>query len=296
MNAEEYQKKRERRLLVLAWSFSLLFLFVAFLIYRAFPPTTVTFMDVGQGDACLISAGDGGNVLIDGGLQDQGEEMLTYFALQNVNHLDAIFVSHFHQDHVAGILELLRKDFPVGQLLISEHPSYTDLEEELLELAGQKQIPIRRVREDEELFFGEARYRVISQEAFTSENLLNNMSMVLRMDYGEASFLFTGDLERGGSRRLLERKGEILDVDLLKVPHHGGVSSVREELIQAVTPQWSVISVGQDNSYGEPHDDMLLDLMEEETGILRTDRDGTIVVTLGKNGIRNITWGRSVRE
>ncbi len=282
---------QERRILFIAWSVALLSLFVSLFLFSIFRPVRVSFLDVGHGDSCLIQAGDNGNVLIDGGDEGQGKSILSFLKNQNVFKLNAVFVSHFHEDHVNGILELLDLNFPIERFYASNHPSHTPLEEKLLSKAKEKGIPVFRLCAGEEIKLGKAYYRVIYQEPFEAEEDLNNMSMVLKMSYGSSSVLFTGDLEKDAAKRLIAQSGTEMKANLLKIPHHGGVSSLSEELVSRCNPDYAIVSVGE-NFYGNPSSKVLSCFKKREIPVYRTDRDGTIMVTLGKTRIKNITLGK----
>ncbi len=289
MKAKNWDKEKENKVLLFTWIFVLAFLLLAFGIFISYQPVTVSFIHVGQGDACLISAGYDGNVLIDGGDDGSGFILEDYFRVKNIAELDAVFLSHFHEDHVQGVLELMESDFPIEKIYISEYRSRTELEEKTLALAKEKKIPVFRLKATEEVRLGSADYQVISQKAYATEDSLNEMSMILRVAYQDTAVLFTGDIERSDANRLAEKAGAELDADILKIPHHGGASSLSRELLSACDPDWAVISVGS-NSYGMPSDAVLAELLAMDTGIFRTDRDGTVVMTLGKDGVRNISY------
>ena len=282
-------REQENKIILGVWIFVLAFLLLSCVIFLVKKPVTVSFIKIGQGDAALISAGREGNVLIDGGDDGAGFLLKNYLELQNVEELDGVFLSHFHKDHVNGILELMLDGFPIKKLYLSEHPSHTELEEEMLKLAEKQGIPIVRVKEGDILQLGKATYRVISQNPYTNEENLNDMSMILRVEYGESSVLFTGDMEKSGAGKLAEDQGEDLEADVIKIPHHGGASSLNREFLEAASPTWAVISVGS-NNYGMPSEVVLAELLALHIGIYRTDRDGTVVVTLGKDGVRNISY------
>ena len=280
---------REKNTLLIAWGIALLALLIALFIVDTFRPVTVSFIDVGQGDSCLIQAGKGGNVLIDGGDKSTGDILVSYFESRNVNKLDAVFLSHFHEDHVTGILELLDQNFPIDCFYISKHQSYTALEDDLVSRAKERGIPIFRLCNDDEITLGKATYHVIGLEPYRTENDINNMSMVLRMSYGASSVLFTGDLETKAARSLLAKSELEIKSTILKVPHHGGISSFSAELLSACKPEYAVICVGE-NYYGNPSNEVLTALSERNIPVYRTDRDGAIVFTLWKKGIRNLSY------
>ncbi|MBQ2613843.1 MAG: MBL fold metallo-hydrolase [Clostridia bacterium] len=251
-------------------------------------PVSVSFLDVGQGDACLIQGGFGGNVLIDGGDEGSGITLNGYLAKQNVRKLDAVFLSHFHEDHALGILELLGSGFAVEQIYLSTIPSYTEMEEELLNLAKEANIPITRLGIGDSVTHGKVRYDVIWPTERAQFMKMNNQSLVLRAAYGENRMLFTGDIEMSAQSELALEHKEKLTAQILKVPHHGGSSSAHMPFLTAVHPRFAVIGVGVNNYYEHPHPKMLDNLDAIGAQVLRTDKDGTVRVVLGKNKIKRI--------
>ncbi len=258
------------------------------LAYVWLKPVSVSFLDVGQGDACLIQGGRGGNVLIDGGDEGSGITLTGYLAKQNVRKLDGIFLSHFHEDHALGVLELLRTGFAVKQIYLSIIPSHTEMEEELLYLAKEQDIPITRLGIGDSVTLGRVRYDVVwptERAQFMKEN---NQSMVLRAEYGENRILFTGDIEMSAQSELALDHKEKLTAQILKVPHHGGESSAHLPFLRAVHSRFAVIGVGVDNYYEHPHPKMLDNLNAIGAQVLRTDKDGNVKVVLGKDKIKRI--------
>ncbi len=286
---------RKFRNILLIWVLVAFLFTISLVIFHYTTPVRVHFINVGQGDSCLIQAGQDGTVLLDGGDIESGELLTNYFAVQNITQLDGVFVSHFHQDHVSGILELIESNFPISKIYISNHSSHTELETKLLHLAKKKNISVTRLKTSQKVTLGKAVFQVLSQRAYENDETLNNMSMILRMDCFSSSFLFTGDIETKALDDLVDLHSKKLDVDVLKVPHHGSDSSANEDFISATTPQYSVINVGVENQYGNPSPSTLALLLNEESSIYRTDRDGTIVMTIGKNGIKNITYSKHRR-
>lgn len=286
------EKVQMQRIILSVWLSVVIIFGISLMIFLTTAPVTVHFIDIGQGDACLIKASNGGSVLIDGGDESSGESLMNFFSVQNVDKLDAVFISHFHDDHVLGIIELLESKFPVSHIYFSEHSSKSENEKDILRLSKKNKIPITRLKTNDTLTLGKATYRVIYQEPYTGEDTFNNMSMVLRVDYLGSSILFTGDIEKKGSEALLSQGGDYLDVDVLKVPHHGGASSANHNFFKAASPDYSVISLARDNPYGNPSPVALAHLLDVGTTIYQTDRDGTISMTLGKKGIKNISYNK----
>ncbi len=287
-------QSHERRFLLAAWMISLCILSISLVLFRVFQPVTVNFIDVGQGDSCLIRAGANGNVLIDGGDDGQGETLISYLESQNVNSLNAVFISHFHDDHVTGILELMDRNFPIDCFYVSAYPSQTQLEQEFISKATAKSIPVFRLHKNDKITLGKATYFVVNQNPYESEKKLNNMSMLLKVSYHNSSVLLTGDLESDAAKELFPKLQSDVKANILKVPHHGGISSVSEELISYCNPDYAVISVGK-NFYGNPSKEMISALTKRNIPIFRTDYDGVISFTLGKNGVKNMSVGKKRR-
>ena len=271
-----------------AWVLALVLFAFALVWFQVSKPVSVSFVDVGQGDACLIQAGRRGNVLIDGGDTGSGVMLMSYLANQNVRTLDAVFVSHFHEDHISGIMELMVQDFPIRMLYLPEVSDASQEEENLLKLVHEKQIPMRRISRSEELTIGKAHYCVLWPEAKAEHLAANNQSLVLRVEYGENRFLFTGDVEISAQAELVQEKGEQLSAQVLKVPHHGGESAVYRPFLEACQPQLAVIGVGMNNYYGHPSQEMLTALADCGSAVYRTDWHGTVKLVLDKEKIKRI--------
>ncbi|MEE1013444.1 MAG: ComEC/Rec2 family competence protein [Clostridia bacterium] len=284
----EKLKTGEKRLLVGTWVLALALFVFALVWFQASKPVSVSFVDVGQGDACLIQAGHRGNVLIDGGDGGSGVTLMSYFANQNVRALDAVFVSHFHEDHISGIMELIAQDFPIKMLYLPEVSDASQEEENFLKLVHEKQIPMRRISVSEELTIGKARYCILWPEDKAEHLTANNQSLVLRVDYGENRFLFTGDIEASAQAELVQEKKGQLSAQVLKVPHHGGESAVYRPFLEACHPQYAVIEVGMNNYYGHPSQKMLDGLTACGSTVYRTDLHGAVKLLVDKEKIKRI--------
>lgn len=278
----------EKRVLLCLWITAVIGLAAALWIFASCSPVIVSFLDVGQGDACLLRAETGEAVLIDGGDSGEGETLMGYFAVKNIDALDAVFVSHFHEDHSSGIAEILEAGFPVACIYTPYLESGTEAEKRVLNAAERAGADVRRVSAGDQIQLGGIEYHVLWPDKDSEVLDLNNMSMVLRTVYDGTTLLFTGDIEKTTADMLAERYGEKLYSDVLKVPHHGSSSSVSPALMEACRPLWAVISAGTGNQYGDPSDSMLRSLLEKKTGIWRTDRDGTVEMTLGRDAVKNV--------
>lgn len=288
-NAER-NRRIEGRVLLISWCFAVVFLIFSIVVFVLSKPVTVSFLDIGQGDACIIQAGRDGNVLIDGGDEGSGSKIGTYMDINNIKSIDAVFVSHFHKDHAKGIEELLLSGRQIERLYVPAFESGAELEESITEIVREQQIPLVRLEPGMEIEIGEMKYQVLWPNRADHSEDLNDDSMVIRAVFGETEILFTGDIEKITERKLLAKAKDNLDVDILKVAHHGSKTSSTEQFIEACSPEYAVISVGKNNKYKEPAEATLERLEEQETDVWRTDRDGTVVMTLGRDKVKNISY------
>ena len=236
----------------------------------------VYFLDVGQGDSSLILFHDKA-VLIDAGEIDQGSRVVADLRSLGVHRIDLLVASHPHSDHIGGMQDVLAA-FPVGEVLDSGMPSTSALYEHFLETVDMKNIPYivadggRTVDLDPAL-----QVLVLSPPKDRIGEDLNTNSIVLRMSYGNVSFLFTGDAGNAAESPLM-KTGYPLQSTVLKVAHHGSSDASSREFIARVRPEVAVISVGKDNPYGHPHQETLDTLAALVPSLYRTDRDGTILI------------------
>lgn len=244
---------------------------------RAGPPDglTVTFFDVGQGDAALVRSPGGAAVLIDGG-PDQLEVARELAAL-GVRRLDLVVASHAHADHVAGLPAVLSR-FPVALVVDpgcdGEGPHYADL----LRAIDEAGVPFEHPYGGAVVVLADLRVEVLGPERcyLGTESDANNDSLVLRLSTGSASVLFTGDVEEPAQRDLIEEVEPLLEALVLKVPHHGGGTSL-SEFFDSVGAGVAVVSVGP-NRYGHPSPEVLADLAASAR-VFRTDQVGHVTVT-----------------
>ncbi len=235
---------------------------------------TVHFLDVGQGDSILLQFA-GKNVLIDGGEADMGSRVASYLKDHGVSNLNLVVASHPHSDHIGG-LGIILKTFPVGQVLDSGQVHSSQTYEDFLTLVDQKNIQYKvaekgqRINLDPRLKIG-----VLNPPAQLFENI-NDNSVVLRITYGQVSFLLMGDAEKEAEESMLSFD---LDSDILKVGHHGSRSSSSPAFLKEVSPAISIIEVGKGNDYGHPAPETLSALKNVGSEIYRTDLDGNIDVT-----------------
>lgn len=239
---------------------------------------TVTFLDVGQGDAILIDAPNGNQLLIDGGPPGKGVRALSR-ALPFYDHaVDLVALSHPHLDHFGGFLDIVRA-YGVGAVITSGTVNGTPDFAEWQKLLREKELKELVLERGERINLGAGVYvDVLLPDRDVSGDSPHNGTLVLRLTYGTTSFLFTGDMEENLEQYLVSLEGEKLTSTVLKVGHHGSDTSTSKPLLGFVGPQYAVISVGEGNSYGHPKQETLDALSEFGVETLRTDERGDIVL------------------
>ncbi|MCI7130566.1 MAG: MBL fold metallo-hydrolase [Lachnospiraceae bacterium] len=232
----------------------------------------VHFIDVGQGDATLIKA-DGHAMLIDAGENDKGTAVQLYLQKQGVEQLDYLVLTHTDSDHIGGADVIVTK-FDIGQIFMSDFKKDNKTYRELMDSMKYRHMTFSTPEVGAEYELGSATFTVIAPND-TYEDA-NNSSMALILDYGDSSFLFSGDCEEEAEQDMLAN-GLNLDVDVYQVGHHGSKSSSTEEFLDAMSPEYAVISCEEGNSYGHPHAKTLNNLRARGIRVFRTDEQGSII-------------------
>ena len=236
----------------------------------------VHFMDVGQGDSILIQHKDQ-NILIDGGDRGAGPGIVQYLESLNVNHLHIVISTHPHADHIGGLIEVL-KQLTVEEVIDPGIVHTTKTFEDYLTLIDEKDIKFTEGRAGTTRQLGEGLKMDILHPVNPSSSHLNDASIVVRITFGEVSFMFTGDAEKTSEAEILER-GKSLNSQILKMGHHGSSTSTSEDFLNKVSPEIAIIMVGAENRYGHPHKEILETLENNHIEVYRTDLHGTIIIT-----------------
>jgi competence protein ComEC len=251
-------------------------------IARADERLRLAFLDVGQGDAALIEFPDGKTMLIDGGRRygdfDVGRlAVAPYLWDRSVKNIDYMAVTHPQTDHVGGLISILQK-FHVGAILTNGAKEGSDLFFDLIRLSKQNGVPVRAVHAGiPSLSIGGASVSIL-HPGDDSGSGDNNRSLVIRIEYGRHSFLFTGDIEAPAERELA-KKGDLLSSSVLKVPHHGSRTSIEPGFLLRACPRSAVISSGATNPYGHPAPETLAAYGLMNTRLYRTDREGAVIMS-----------------
>jgi competence protein ComEC len=254
---------------ILAWSF----------IYELSrgPLLEVNFFDVGQGDAAFIETPLGHQILIDGGPDDSVLEKLGREMPFWDRTIDLIVLTHPEHDHISGLLEAMDR-YEVERVMWTGVLRDTAEYQEWLRLLEGEEAEVTTAEPGQKIVSSDAVFTVL----FPSENLwgeevgnTNNSSIIMKLDFGETSFLFTGDAYQSVERKLIVGGADVAS-DVLKVGHHGSKTSTAEDFLAVSSPQTAVISVGEGNSYGHPDPEVLELLNKYDINVLRTDQQGDI--------------------
>ena len=235
---------------------------------------TVHFIDVGQGDSIFIELPDGKCMLIDSGEWYNAGKVITFIDCLGYKKIDHLLATHPHSDHIGSMKNVI-ESFDIGKVYMPEAVSDTSTFIKMLEALDAKGASITPVTAGLKVDFG---FGVSGEFVAPSEIVedLNNCSAVLKLTYGEKSFLFTGDAEISEELTITAD----IDCDVLKVGHHGSYTSSGTSFLQKVSAEIAVISCGKDNDYGHPHKEALDRLSDSGIGkIYRTDISGTVTIS-----------------
>jgi competence protein ComEC len=268
---------------------------LALLLWQPFPPDVhpgeleLAVIDVGQGDGLLLIFPDGKRMILDGGgipsfgnqaksQLDVGEDVVApYLWDRNIRSVDVVALSHAHDDHIGGLPALV-SDFHPRELWTGATPDSAAWRV-LRDRAQRLGVKIMPLLAPQRFAWGGAQIEILAPFAdyVPAGEPTNDDSLVMRVRYGKHSFLLCGDAERPVEYRMLS-ENELQPADVLKVGHHGSHTSSTQAFLDAVRPVFAIVSVGQDNSYGHPHADVIDRLLDHNAVVYRTDLDGLVSI------------------
>lgn len=234
----------------------------------------VHFIDIGQGDCTLIKLGDKA-MLIDAGNNGYGSQVRRYLEKTGVEKLDYVIGTHPDSDHIGG-LDVVIYNFECGKIFMPDCSKDTKTYDDVIQTVKNKNYKITSPKAGEKYRLGEAEFTILAPLHYNYDDNYNDCSIAIMLQYGENKFLFTGDCEEAAELDMIKSNAD-LDADVFKLAHHGSRTANTTEFLNAVTPEYAVISCGEGNTYGHPHSAALNDLRKMGAKVYRTDEQGTIV-------------------
>ena len=236
----------------------------------------VHFIDVGQGDSILIDTPNK-DVLIDGGPTSAGFEVLDYLDSLKITRIHLMIATHAHEDHVGGLFSVLDSIMNVDEILINNQTYTSNTYTDFMNLVQSHTVTVAE-RGHSFLLTETANLTIFNPVQSLEFTSANDNSVVVKLQVGNTSFLFTGDAEADAEQSMLN-DGLDFQSDVLKVGHHGSRSSTTQPFLDKVTPLYAILSAGEENSYGHPHEETIQKLLAKEVTIYGTFLSGTIVAS-----------------
>ena len=239
------------------------------------------FLNCGQGDSIFIELPDGRCMLIDSSTPDFSKTLVDFIKNRGYKKIDHLVATHPHIDHIGSMADVI-ENFDIGTFYTIERAYSTNTYSKMLKAIEKEKCETVYIKKGTEILGGSVKCTVLSPD--DSDYIrLNNSSAVLKIEYNEVSFLLSGDAEAAAEKNMIA-SGANLKSDILKIGHHGSISSTTQSYLEAVNPKIAIISVGKDNVYGYPSNYVINIIKSSGAKLYRTDTDGNIIVTTdGKN-------------
>ncbi|ELC8372367.1 ComEC/Rec2 family competence protein [Clostridium perfringens] len=237
----------------------------------------ISYMDVGQGDASYIKV-NGNDILIDAGPRSNSKELLEQLKAKNIDDFELVIATHPHEDHIGGMVDVF-KEYEVKAFYSPKITHTTKTYENLVKAVKDEGLKTKELKGGMVIDLGEgAKFEVFTPQKSEYEEL-NDYSPIMKLSFGDTSYLFTGDAEKLAEEEALAKYKNSLDSDVIKFGHHGSSSSSSNAFIEAVSPKYGIISCAKDNKYGHPHRETLDIIKKYNIKTFRTDTDGEIILT-----------------
>ena len=234
---------------------------------------TISFIDVGQGDSILIKTPGDKYIMVDSGSTNEKDKLYDYISKTGVNNFEVVVATHPHEDHI-GNLDNIFDDYKINAVYMPRVSTNTKAFEKLLNSIKQEGLKVKNIKSGVEFIIDDVKFEFLAPNSDSYEDM-NNYSGVLKVSYGEISFLLMGDAEKLSEREIL-KNGSTIEANVIKIGHHGSASSSSKEFIEAANPEYAIISCGKGNDYNHPHRETISLLNSLKIKTLRTDLNGTI--------------------
>ena len=231
----------------------------------------VDFIDVGQADSILVSNKDE-TMLIDAGNNENGKDIVDFIKSKGITKINYLIGTHPHADHIGGLDDVINSDLEIANVYMPKIQTNTKTFEDVLDALKNKNLKVTAPSKGDTFKIGDANCEVMTDSILDKDNL-NLSSIVIRLQFGENSFLFMGDAETENEKTINWPK-----TNVLKVGHHGSNTSSSQSFLNQVKPEYAIIMAGKDNSYGLPKQKILDRLNKIGAKIYRTDELGTIIM------------------
>lgn len=244
----------------------------------------LTMIDVGQADSFFLKQGEH-TLLIDCGTRSTGSDVVEYLKNQGITKIDYVFGTHPHEDHMGGMYEVIT-NFEIGKIILPKVEAgevTTNWYMKLINEIATGNYTLEYVGLGAIYKLGDATIKVIGPIEKPSGNL-NNYSTVLKVTFGEMDVIMTGDAEKDVEAAIL-KSNENIEAEILKVGHHGSDTSSSTDFLDAIKPQYALISTKVCNKYNHPTKETMLNLQERNITVYRTDECGTVIATITQNSV-----------
>ncbi len=245
----------------------------------------VHFLDVEQG-LCIFVQSEGENLIYDGGEKDTADDVVDYLKKQGIETIDYLISSHYDSDHVSGLITCL-ENFEVEYVISSDYVHESKTYEKFMKAVEEEGLVANHPAVGANFKFGNGGFTILAPETIDEDDS-NANSVAIKLVNGNHSFIITGDAEIKNEKEMCNT-GIDLKCDVLVPGHHGSATATGWDFLEKTLPEYAVISCGEGNSYGHPHEETMEKLESANVEVYRTDIQGTITVT--SDG-KNLTWSQ----
>lgn len=244
--------------------------------------TIVYFFDVEQAD-CTLIINNNETLLIDTGDISTKDEVLQYLEDVGIEKINYLILTHPHADHIGAAPEIINK-YKIDNILMPNKTTTSNIFEKTLDAIGNNGYKITIPNRNDKFNIGDGYFTILSDQTIDWGDDLNYSSLSLKVTFGEIDLIFTGDADKEVEEDILKANLSV-DAEILKIGHHGSYTATSNEFLSKVSPQYAIISCGEDNKYGHPHIETIDKLNKNKIKFYRTDLNHTIKLSINNNNI-----------